>query len=140
MIKILKNLTLKDCLMLLIGILFIYGEVWLDLRIPDYMAKITTLVQTPGSDIKEILINGSYMLLCALICMAFAVIVGLIIAKVSSTITNSSFVGIIKILTRESGAEISHSPASKRAKAASFFAGSSLIPNSSNPSQNLPRR
>ncbi len=84
MIKIFKNLTFRDWLMILVAMVFIYGEVWLDLRIPDYMSKITTLVQTPGSQMSEILINGGYMLLCALICMAFAVVVCLIVAKVSS--------------------------------------------------------
>ena len=84
MIKLLKNLKLRDWIMIIIATIFIYGEVWLDLRIPDYMSKITNLVQTPGSKLTDILINGGYMLLCALICMAFAVIVGLIIARLSA--------------------------------------------------------
>ena len=84
MIKILKNIRPKDWLLLIIAIVFIYGEVWLDLRIPDYMSKITTLVETPGSKIGEILLNGGYMLLCALVCLLLAVVVGFIIAKVSA--------------------------------------------------------
>ncbi len=84
MIKLLKNLKGRDWILLLIAVVFIYGSVWLDLRIPDYMSKITSLIQTPGSHIKDILINGGYMLLCALVCLIFAVIVGLIIAKVSA--------------------------------------------------------
>lgn len=34
---------------------------------PDYMSEITRLVQTPGSEMNDILSNGGWMMLCALI-------------------------------------------------------------------------
>lgn len=45
MIKLLKNFKLIDWLSVLLAIVFILGEVWLDLKIPDYMSDITKLVQ-----------------------------------------------------------------------------------------------
>ena len=36
MIKLLKNLKLKDYLYILLFIIFIVGHVWLDLTLPDY--------------------------------------------------------------------------------------------------------
>ena len=58
MLKVLKKLTKKDVSFILICIVFIVFQVWLDLKIPDYMSNITTLVQTEGSTIQEILTQG----------------------------------------------------------------------------------
>ena len=66
MIKLLKKLTKKDWLFVFISVLLIVFQVWLELKMPDYMSNITQLVQTKGADIKDILREGSYMLLCAL--------------------------------------------------------------------------
>ena len=38
----------------------------MDLTMPDYMSEITTLVQTEGSAMSDILIAGGKMLACAL--------------------------------------------------------------------------
>ena len=48
------------------------------------MSKITVLVQTEGSHMKDILINGGYMLLCALGSLILSIGVGFIIANLSS--------------------------------------------------------
>ena len=58
MLKVLKKLTKKDVSFILICIVFIVFQVWLDLKIPDYMSNITTLVQTEGSTMQEILTQG----------------------------------------------------------------------------------
>ena len=52
--------------MILVCLIFIIGQVWLDLTMPDYMSEITTLVQTEGSAMSEIWLAGGNMLLCAL--------------------------------------------------------------------------
>lgn len=65
MIKILKNLSKREWIMALISIVLVAVQVWLELKMPDFMSKITVLVQTEGSKISEILKNGGYMLLCA---------------------------------------------------------------------------
>lgn len=84
MIKTLKNLNKKDFISILVIIGLITLQVYLDLKIPDYMSTITRLVQTQGTQIKDIIINGNYMLLCAFGSLASAVITGYIISKLSS--------------------------------------------------------
>ena len=84
MFKLLKNFKKKEWIILLISIVLIIGQVWLELKMPDYMSKVTVLVQTEGSKIKDILINGGYMLLCALGSLIGAVIVGYLIAVLSA--------------------------------------------------------
>ncbi|MDO5424643.1 MAG: ABC transporter ATP-binding protein [Eubacteriales bacterium] len=84
MLKILKYLSKKEWLYIGVSIVFIIGQVWLDLKLPDYMSAITTLVQTEGSAMSDILTQGGYMLLCALGSMAFSVIVGYFAAKTAA--------------------------------------------------------
>ena len=76
MLKLLKNLRKKEVACLVISMIFIVVQVWLDLKMPDYMSKITELVQTKESGMKDILIQGGYMLSCALLSFLSAVIVG----------------------------------------------------------------
>jgi ABC-type multidrug transport system, ATPase and permease components len=45
-------------------------QVWLDLLLPDFMATITTLAETAGSRMEDILLQGACMVLCALGSMA----------------------------------------------------------------------
>jgi len=85
MIKILKHLKPKEWLQALFSVVFVVVQVWLDLRIPDYMSQITRLVQTPGSPIGEIWLTGGYMLLCALGSLAAAIIVGFYAARIAAT-------------------------------------------------------
>ncbi len=65
MLKFFKNFTKKDWSLVLCAICFICVQVWLDLKLPDYMSEITVLVETSGSHMSEILIAGGKMLLCA---------------------------------------------------------------------------
>ena len=84
MIKMLLFLKKREWFLLLISLLFIVAQVWLDLKLPDYMAKITVLVQTEGSLMKDILIEGGYMLVCALGSLISAIIVGYCSANVGT--------------------------------------------------------
>ena len=84
MFKLLKNFKKKEWIILLISVVLIIGQVWLELKMPDYMSKVTVLVQTEGSKLKDILINGGYMLLCALGSLVGAIIVGYLIAILSA--------------------------------------------------------
>ena len=85
MIKLLKKLTKKDWIFVIISIILIVFQVWLELKMPDYMSNITQLVQTKGADIKDILREGSYMLLCALGSLCSAVIVGYFISNIAAS-------------------------------------------------------
>ena len=84
MFKLLKNFNKKDYMIILLVIVFTMGQVWFDLKLPDYMSKITILVQTEGSRMKDILINGGYMLLCAFGSLILSIGVGFIIANLSA--------------------------------------------------------
>ena len=65
MYKLFKRFQRKEVSMILLCLLFIVGQVWLDLTMPDYMSEITTLVQTEGSAMADIWLAGGKMLLCA---------------------------------------------------------------------------
>ncbi len=84
MLKILKYLSKKQWFYIGVSVVFIVGQVWLDLKLPDYMSAITTLVQTEGSAMSDILAQGGYMLLCALGSMVFSIIVGYFAAKTAA--------------------------------------------------------
>ena len=83
MIKIFKNLNKKDYFLMPIIILLIVLQVYLELRIPEYMTQITTLVKTNGT-INEILTEGIYMTLCAFLSLISSVIVGYIVANITA--------------------------------------------------------
>ena len=84
MFKLLKHLKLPEWVMALVSLLFITAQVWLELRMPEYMAEITRLVKTPGSEMSRIVSAGLNMLLCALGSLAFAVTVGYFAARIGS--------------------------------------------------------
>lgn len=60
MFKLLKRFKWIEWLQLAVSIAFISSQVWLDLKLPDYMSEVTRLVQTPGSEIREIWVTGGY--------------------------------------------------------------------------------
>ena len=85
MLKLLKNLSKREWIFAFICLLLIISQVWLELKMPDYMSEITKLVQTEGSKMQDILINGAYMLACALGSLVSAIIVGYFVSSISST-------------------------------------------------------
>ena len=84
MINLLKNLTKKEVFLILISCGLIFLSVDLELKMPDYMATITKLVQTEGSKMKDIITNGGYMLLCAFGSLICSIVVGFFISYISS--------------------------------------------------------
>ena len=84
MIKLFKYLRKKDWLYIFISVCFIVCQVWLDLKIPDYMSEITRLIQTPDSALGDVLVVGMKMLGCALLSMAATFIVGYFVAVVAA--------------------------------------------------------
>ena len=85
MFKLLKNINKKQWFFIMISFVLIVGQVWLELKMPDYMSEITVLVQSEGSNMKDILINGGYMLACALGSLLSAIIVGYLVSNISAT-------------------------------------------------------
>lgn len=84
MLKIFSYLQKKEWVLVGISIVFIVVQVWLDLKLPDYMAEITMLIQTPGTAVSDLIAPGSYMLLCAIGSMIAAIIVGYFAAQVAA--------------------------------------------------------
>ena len=76
LLKVFGNLKKKDRLFLAACVVLIVAQVWLELKMPDYTAKLTEAVSA-GSIIKtEIRKNGAMMLLCAFACMLAAIVTG----------------------------------------------------------------
>lgn len=90
MTKLLKEFNKKDYFLVLVCTLLIIFQVWLDLRLPDYMSEITKLVQTEGSKMSDILSQGGYMLLCALGSLISAFIVGYLTSYISATFSQKT--------------------------------------------------
>lgn len=84
MIKLIKKLTKKQVLLILISIIFIAFQVWLDLKIPDYMNEITKYVQTEGSTMSDVLKPGSKMVICAFGSLLSSVVVGYFAAYIAA--------------------------------------------------------
>ena len=89
MFKLIKNFTKKEWILALMCLVLVVTQVWLELKMPDYMSEITKLVQTEGSQMKDILINGGYMLACALGSLVAAVITGYITSRISSNFSKT---------------------------------------------------
>ena len=105
MFKLLKNFTKREWFLTICILILVIFQVWLDLKLPDYMSEITKLVQTEGSEMSEILKNGAYMLECALGSLIAAVITGYITANVSSNFSmalrNKLFQKVSNLSTNE---------------------------------------
>ncbi len=89
MFKLLKNLTRLDIFLFFVVVAGICFQVWLDLKLPDYMSEITRLVQTEGSDFMEIIKNGALMMGCALGSLAGAFLVGYLTANISASFSKN---------------------------------------------------
>ena len=85
MFKILKRIKAKEWLQAALSLVFIVAQVWLDLKLPEYMSEITRLTQTPGSAMSDIWKAGGYMLLCALGSLMAAIIVGFLAARIAAS-------------------------------------------------------
>lgn len=85
MIKLFRYLKLKEWLYFLISLLFIVAQVFLDLKLPDYMSRITMLVETSGSAMGDIWSAGGMMLLCSLGSLASSIIVCFLAARIAAS-------------------------------------------------------
>ena len=84
MFKLLKKLDLKNIFIAVICIVFIVIQVFLDLKLPDYMSAITRLIQSEGSKMYEILKQGSYMVGCACGSLLSAIITGYLASNIAA--------------------------------------------------------
>ena len=84
MLKLFKNLKKKEIIGIIISIVLVVFQVWLELTMPEYMSEITRLVQTEGSEMSEIIKNGVMMLSCALGSLISSVVVCFLAAYIAS--------------------------------------------------------
>ena len=85
MIKLFRYLKLKEWLYFLISLVFIVVQVFLDLKLPDYMSRITTLVETAGSAMGDVWLAGGMMLLCSLGSLAASITVCFLAARIAAS-------------------------------------------------------
>ena len=95
MLKLIRNFSKKDWILVMICVALIALQVWLDLRLPEYMSAITVLIQKESNNISEIFKNGVLMLICAFSSLLSAIIVGYLTSKLSAnfsyTVRNKIF-------------------------------------------------
>ncbi len=86
MSRIVKNFKLREWIFIVVTICLTLGQVWLDLKIPDYMSEVTILVQTDGSTMGEILSSGGWMLLCSIGSLMLTITISFFAAQMATTV------------------------------------------------------
>ena len=72
-----------------LAVLLIAGQVFLDLKLPDYTKEITVLISSESNTISDYLLSGGKMLACALGSALLAVIVGYLAAKIAADFSHN---------------------------------------------------
>ncbi len=83
MLKLLKNMRRREVLMALLCLVFVVGQVYFDLLLPDYMTELTMLIKTTGTT-ADIAAVGVKMLLCTLASAALAILCGFLSARTAA--------------------------------------------------------
>lgn len=84
MIKLLKQMKLREALSALLCALLVVCQIYFDLALPDYMSELTLLIKTPGSTVSQVWSKGLPMLGCVLISAALAVACGFLAARTAA--------------------------------------------------------
>ncbi|MBB5183798.1 ABC transporter ATP-binding protein [Catenisphaera adipataccumulans] len=110
----------KEYFWLLAALVFVFFQVYFNLKLPDYMSEITQLVETEGSRMADIRANGWEMIKCAFAALMMAVISSYIVTKLSATLTYRVRRQLYEHITKFGMAEMNH------------FSESSLLTRSTN--------
>ncbi|MCI1902421.1 MAG: ABC transporter ATP-binding protein/permease [Bifidobacteriaceae bacterium] len=89
MFRLFKYMGRSEWLQAGVSLVFVVVQVWLDLKLPDYMSKITTLVETPGSEMIDVWKAGGQMLLCALGSLVATVLVALFSSRIAASFSQT---------------------------------------------------
>lgn len=84
MIKLLKNMRPKEIIMSIICVIFVLGQIYFDLSLPDYMTELTTLLKAPNTEVSALINVGLKMILCTLCSAVLAISCGFLSSKVAS--------------------------------------------------------
>ena len=88
MIKlIVNNMKKKEWLSIFGIVVFVVLQVWLDLKMPDYMNEITVMLTGGTATVKAVFISGAYMMLCAIGSALMSVLVGYLVARLSAIVS-----------------------------------------------------
>lgn len=89
MLKIIRNLRKRDLLYIAFAVGLIVTQVWLDLTMPDYTAKLTTAVSSGSVAMRDVWVNGGFMLLCAFGSMLCSFACGYLTVRVASSFSKT---------------------------------------------------
>ena len=84
MIKLLKNMRKREVLTALLCAVLVVGQVYFDLRLPDFMSELTLLIKSGGDTTGDIVTVGLKMLACTLASAALAIACGYLSAQTAS--------------------------------------------------------
>ena len=84
MFELLKKMKRKEWLTAGLCAILVLGQIYFDLRLPDYMSDLTVLIKTPGSAMSDIWQTGLEMLGCTLASALLAVICGYLAAQTAA--------------------------------------------------------
>lgn len=108
MLKIFKRMNIKEMMMVVISILFIMTQVWLDLKVPDYMSEVTQKLVSPNTELKDLYQPGGMMLVLSLLSFATSLIVGFLGARLGASFTRTLrrdiFEHVLRFSTKETQA------------------------------------
>lgn len=89
MLKLFKKFNSKEWLMFTIALAFILFQVWLDLKLPTYMAEITKKIITPGTQMNELTYPGSMMVVLSILSLVASLVVGYIAAYLGAAFSRT---------------------------------------------------
>lgn len=84
MIKLLMRMRRKEILLSLVCIVLVLGQIYFDLKLPEYISELTVLIQTSGSNMSQIGLTGLRMLGCVLASAALCIACGYFSARVAA--------------------------------------------------------
>ena len=83
MLKLLKKMHGREWKMIAVSVLLIIGQIYFELRLPDYMSDLTVLIETPGSTMGDVFRTGGEMLVCALASAVLSILCGYLVARIA---------------------------------------------------------
>lgn len=89
MFNVFKNLKKREWLMVLGAVAFVVLQVWLDLKLPEYTTNITTMFNNGSLTTKKVLIQGGYLVACAVASAGTSVVVGFLSALIGSGLSKT---------------------------------------------------
>ncbi len=105
--QLLKSFRTIDYIFMLISATLIVAQVYFDLKMPDYTARLTSSVSTGAVDMNVVWVNGGYMLLCALASLACSILCGLFVTRIASSFSKNTreriFSKVLSFSSKEMG-------------------------------------